>query len=120
MQPMFTFNPTRKIVYVNAAGLKLLPETEYALLVISATEKRLNIYPCDATTRDAVRLRFGGLSKNKSRYIRCLNNFSDKLMSLMAWSSNNRYRIRGEIALSDNNIILTFDLATAEVVTYAA
>jgi len=120
MQPMLTFNTKKCLVYINAAGLKLLSEMEYALFVISPTEKRLNIYPCDANTRDAVRVRSGGVSKNKSRYIRCLNDFSDKLMSLMAWSNNNRYRIRGEIALSDNNIILTFDLATAEVVTYAA
>ena len=120
MQPMFTFNPIRKMVYVNAAGLKLLPKTEYALFVISATEKRLNIYPCDANTRDAVRLRSGGLSKNKPRYIRCLDDFSDKLFLLMTWSNDYKYRMQGELALSGNSIILAFDLTTAEVIAYVA
>jgi len=119
MQPTFTFNPIRRLAYINTAGLQQFPEMEYALFLISATEKRLNIYPCDANTRDAVRLRSGGLSKNKPRYIRCLDDFSDKLLLLMTWNNDYKYRMQGELALSDNSIILTFDLTSAEVFIYA-
>ena len=99
MQPTLTLNPMRRLVYVNTAGLKLLPEIDYALFLISSNEKLLNIYPCDVNTRDAVRLRSGGLSKNKPRYIRFFDDFGNKLLDLMNWQSDCRYRLHGKMAI---------------------
>ena len=120
MQPTLTFNPIRRLVYVNAAGLKLLPETDYALFLISPGEKRLNIYPCDANARDAARLRSGGQNINKPRYIRFLDDFSDKLLELMKWQSDSIYRFQGCLTISNNDKILSFDLTSAEVFSYVA
>jgi hypothetical protein len=120
MQPMLTFNPIRRLVYVNAAVLKLLPETDYALFLISSDEKRLNIYPCGANARDAVRLRSGGLNKSKPHHSRFLTDFGDKLLELMKWQSNCKYRLRGALALSNSDAILSFDLTSAEVLSYVA
>ena len=114
-EPMLTFNPARSLVYINAAGLKRLPEMEYALFVISSEEKRLSIFPCDAGECDAVRLRSSGLNRNKPRHIRCRANFTDKLLVLMGWQSNCRYKTRGVLAIGENDTILTFDLVSAEV-----
>ena len=118
MQPTLTFNPTRRLVYINAAGLKLLPGIDYALFLISSNGKRINIYPCDANSRDAVRLRSGGLNKSKPRYIRFLDDFGGKLLDLMKWQSDCRYRLQGSLALSNDDSVLSFDLASAEVYSY--
>jgi len=114
-EPILTFNPVRGLVYINAAGLKRLPEMEYALFIISSEEKRLSIFPCDAGERDAVRLRSDSLNRNKPRYIRCRANFTDKLLVLMDWQNDCRYKMRGALAIGKKDTILTFDLVSAEV-----
>jgi hypothetical protein len=119
MQPTLTFNPMRSLFYINAVGLKQLPIVDYALLVISPEKRRLNIFPCDANERDAVRLRYGNASKNKPRHVRCRVDFTEKLLSLMAWRSDCKYRIHGVLAFSGNDTILSFELKTAEVCTHA-
>ena len=120
MQPTLTFNPIRRLVYINASGLKLLPEADYALILISSNEKRIIIYPCDANTRDAVKLRSSGLNISKPRYIRFLDDFGDKLLELMQWQRDCRYRLQGGLALSNSDMILSFDLTSAEVFFYVA
>jgi len=114
-EPMFTFNPSRNIIYVNAVSLKRLPDMEYALIVISSSEKRLSIFPCDTGERDAVRLRSGGQHRNKPRQIRCHADFKEKLLSLMKWRSDCRYRIIGYMATGQNDMIIAFDLSSAEI-----
>jgi hypothetical protein len=117
-KPTLTFNPANNLVYINAAGLRQLWEMEYALFIISSVEKRLSIFPCDADERDAVRLRSNGLNRNKPRYIRCRTGFTSKLLALMEWRSNYKYRIPGALAIGENNTILVFNLITAEVMLY--
>ena len=114
-EPMRTFNPTRGLIYINAAGLRRLPQMEYALFIISPKEKRLSLFPCDADERDAVRLRSGGTNTNKPRHIRCRTDFVDRLLALMQWHGDYKYKIRGVLALVEKDMILTFNLASAEV-----
>jgi len=114
-EPMITFNSASNLLYVNAVSLKRLPEMEYALLVISASEKRLSILPCGTGERDAVRLRSGGQARNKPRHIRCHTDFVDKLISLMNWRNDCRYRMIGYTATSGGNTIISFDLLSAEI-----
>ena len=118
MRPALTFNPVRQFVYVNAAGLKLLAETDYALFLISPGEKRLIIYPCNANARDAVRLRSCGQNIRKPRYIRFLDDFSDKILELMKWQSDCIYRLQGGLTMKSNDKFLSFDLTSAEVFSY--
>ena len=116
-EPMLTFNPIRSLVYVNAACLKRLPDMEYALFVISPAEKRLSIYPCGTNELNAVRLRSGGLNRNKPRQIRFYEDFADELLSLMQWSRDCRYRLIGYPAIGGTDTIVAFDLSSAEVFT---
>ena len=118
-EPMLTFNPMLGLVYINVIGLKRLPKMEYALFIISSEEKRLSIFPCDADERDAIRLRSGGLNSNKPRHIRCRADFINKLKVIMDWQINCRYKVRGALAIGENDTILTFDLTSAEVHSYA-
>lgn len=114
-EPMLTFNPIRNLVYVNAACLKRLPDMEYALFVISSAEKRLSIYPCGTNELNAVRLRSGGANRNKPRQVRFYDDFGDEMLSLMKWNRESRYRLIGYTAIGENNTIIAFDLASAEV-----
>ena len=114
-EPMLTFNPSRNLIYINAVSLRRLPDMEYALLVISSSEKRISILPCDTGERDAVRLRSGRQHRNKPRQIRCHVDFSDKMLSLMSWNRDCRYRAIGYMATRGNETIIAFDLCSAEV-----
>ena len=114
-EPMLTFNPLRNLIYVNAVSLKRLPDMEYALIVISSSEKRLSILPCDTAVRDTVRLRSNGQHRNKPRQIRCYVDFSEKLLSLMKWRHDCRYRMLGYVATGNDDTIIAFDLSSAEV-----
>jgi hypothetical protein len=113
-EPALTFNSARNLVYVNAVSLKRLPDMEYALFVISSSEKRLSILPCDTGERDAVRLRSGGLHRNKPRQVRCHTDFADKMISLMNWKRDCRYTMIGYTAKSGSDTIIAFDLSSAE------
>ena len=113
-EPILTFNPVRNFIYVNSACLKRLPNMEYALITISASEKRLSILPCSTGERHAVRLRSVGKHPNKPRHIRCRADFADKLVSLMDWNRESRYKILGYVATGDNSTIIAFDLQSAE------
>jgi len=114
-KPSLTFNPARGTVYVNAACLKRLPDMEYALLVISSREKRLSILPCDTSELDGVRLRSAGTNRNQPRHIRCRDNFTEDMLTLMQWSRGYRYRMIGYLAVGERDTIVAFDLPSAEV-----
>ena len=114
-EPILTFNPARGLVYVNAISLKRLPDMDYALLVISASERRLSIFPCGTGERDAVRLRSGGQHQNKPRQVRCRVEFSEQMLSLMNWKRECRYRMIGYTAVGKYNTLITFDLSSAEI-----
>jgi len=88
---------------------------DYALIVISPIEKRLSIYPCGMNERDAVRLRSGGINPDKPRQVRCCNDFSEKMLSLMQWSREYRYRMIGYVAKGNRDTIIVFDLSSSEV-----
>ena len=113
-EPMLTFNPARNLVYVNAVSLKRLPDMDYALIVISSSERRLSIYPCNTNEQHAVRLRSGGQHRNKPRQVRCYEDFSEKMLSLMKWKRDCRYRMIGYTAVGEYNTIIAFDLSSAE------
>jgi hypothetical protein len=114
-EPTLTFNPHRKLLYVNAVSLEQLPDWDYALLLISSSEKRLKVFPCVGDERDAVRLRSAGKQQNKPRQIRCLADFSEKMLSLMEWKHDCRYKTSGYVAVRDNVTMIVFDLSSAKV-----
>ncbi len=113
-EPMFTFYPARNMVYVNSACLKRLPNLVHALFAISTSEKRLSVLPCDVSERDAIRLRSLGRYANRPRQVRCHTDFSDKLLSLMEWKRDCRYRMIGYVASGEYDTIIAFDLSAAE------
>ena len=114
MTSTLTINLARSLIYVNAGSLKMLPCMEHALLLISSSEKRLRIIPCESGELNAVRLRTGSLIKIKSRHIRCYKEFVEQMLDLTGWSRDFRYRITGYTSIYENNSIITFDLSAPE------
>lgn len=113
--PMLTINSTMRTLYINTAGLKHLPEIEFALILISQEDKRLSIFPCDGGERDAIRLRSRGNNLNKPRKIRFREEFWDYLSFLTKWKSDRKYRMIGYVASNGVNKVIAFDLTSAEV-----
>lgn len=113
-EPMITFNPARHLVYVNAVCLKRLPDMDYALFLVFPVEKRLCLRPCGADERNAVRLRSAGKNRCGVRHIRC-EEFMRKTIMLMQWNHDCRYRLLGNIAECNDETVIMFDLASAEV-----
>ena len=112
-EPMITFNPARNLVYVNAACLKHFPDMDYVQFLIFPTEKKLGLRPCGMIMRDAVRLRSAGKSRQKPRHITC-SEFMCRIIELMQWNSDYRYRLPGNVAACNDETIIAFDLASAE------
>ncbi|MCL2639068.1 MAG: hypothetical protein FWD48_11955 [Oscillospiraceae bacterium] len=107
---MITFNAKRDIIYVNAACLKRLPDMEYVHILISPPEKKLALRPCGANERNAIRIKS---ESNKKRYIRC-DDFIKRIIILMGWEGNNRYKLHGKIVELNDEIIIVFNLDCAE------
>jgi hypothetical protein len=104
------------MIYLNSAGLKELSNMEYVMFTILSGDKKLGLLPCDENTRDAIPVRSGGKSKKRPRYIRCRAGIAEKILNLMQWEKDCRYRVRGLEATCDNKKILSFNLATAEAI----
>lgn len=113
-EPMITFNPARDLVYVNAVCLKRLTDMDYALFLVFPAAKRLCLCPCGADELNAVRLRSAGKNRCRVRHIRC-EEFMHKLIVLMQWNRDCRYRLLGTIAEYNAETAIVFDLTSAEV-----
>ncbi len=114
-EPTLTINPAKRVVYINAAGLKRLPDMEYAFILISKTDNRISIFPCDSGERDAIRLRAGGINRNKPRHIHCSKEFWNAFLHLTGWKRDSRYRLIGYVARGESDTIISFALSSAEV-----
>jgi hypothetical protein len=114
-EALVTIDPSRKLLYLNAASLKTIPIMEYALILISSSEKRLCIYLCETGERDAMRMRSGGKHRNKPHQLRCREELVEKILTLMNWNCESRYKIAGYIMKAKSDVIIIFDLSVAKV-----
>ena len=112
-EPMVIFNPARDFVYVNAVCLKSLPDMVYAQFLIFPADKNLSLRPCMAEDRERVRLRSAGKHPNRARHIRC-EEFMGKILRLMNWNKDYRYKLLGNIVERNDETVISFDLTSYE------
>lgn len=115
-EPMLTLIPAKKVVYINAACFRRLPELEYAQFAVYDEEKRLILKPCSANSRDYVRVKSAGINSSRAKRIRGCE-FMRKVMLLMGWDINCRYKARGYVFRGGKETFLLFDLASALVLS---
>ena len=110
-EPSFTFNNNR--VSVNTACIKKLPECDYIQILVNPDEKKLAVKPCSEDEKDSFRW-CSATAKRSPKQITC-RIFYAKVMSLMNWSNNNRYKLLGKLIRSGDDLLFVFSLDDAEI-----
>jgi hypothetical protein len=105
---------TAEKVSVNTACIRKLPETEYVQFLVNPTEKKLAVKPCSETAKDSFCwTTVGKDGKRKPKSISC-KIFYAKVMKLMDWDPNYRYKILGKLIRTKEDLLFVFDLTCAE------
>ncbi len=111
-EPSVTFN--REKVSVNVACINKLPEVEYVQFLVNPEEKKLAVKPSMEESRDSFCwVSKGSNGKRKPKTISCRIFFA-KVMNLMGWDPEYRYKILGKLIRTGTDTIFVFDLACAE------
>ena len=104
---------SREKVSVNTACLRKLPEVEYVQFLVNPTEKKLAVKPCQEDMKDSFRWSSGEGKKRKPKHITCRIFFA-KIMNLMGWNPEYRYKILGKLIRTSSDLLFIFDLTSAE------
>nr|DAQ88169.1 MAG TPA: hypothetical protein [Caudoviricetes sp.] len=110
-EPSFTLNKSK--VSVNKACIRKLPEIEYVQILVNSTEKKLAVRPCLDEEKDSVRWCSSGEKKNPKQ-ITC-RIFYAKVIELMGWNPDNRYKLLGKLMKSNDEYLFIFDLNNPEI-----
>ena len=110
-EPSITFNKNK--IALNTDCIRKLPEVEYVQMLVNPEEKKIAVRPCQEDEKDSFRWRSAG-NKLKPKQITCKVFFA-KIMSLMGWNPNNRYKLLGKLIESGGELLFTFDLKTPEI-----
>ena len=101
-------------VSVNMACIRRLPNVEYVQFLVNPTEKKLAVKPCSEDMKDS--FRWSSTSedgKRKPRSISCKIFFA-KVMKLMDWNPEYRYKVLGKLVHAGSDYLFVFDLTCAE------
>ena len=104
---------SREKVQVNTACIRKLPEVEYVQFLVNPNEKKLAVKPCKEDMKDSFRWISGEGNKRKPKAISCRIFFA-KIMSLMGWNPEYRYKILGKLIRTSTDLLFVFDLTSAE------
>ncbi len=110
-EPSITFN--RNKVSLNTACLKRLPNVKYVQILVNPTERKLAVRPSSEDTKDAFIWCTQG-EKRKPKQVTCRVLFA-KIMDLMNWNPDHRYKLLGKLIQSRNEYLFSFDLTSTEI-----
>ena len=111
-EPSVTLNDEK--VSVNSACIRKLPNANYVQFLVNPTEKKLAVKPCSEDTKDSFCWStIGADGKKRPKTISCRIFFA-KVMKLMGWNPNCRYKILGKLVHAGSESIFVFDLTSAE------
>jgi len=108
-EPSITFCDNR--FSVNAACLKKAPNTDYVQVLVHQEQKKLVVRPCSEDRKDS----FAWCTiRRKPKKVICALFFA-KIMSLMNWNPEHRYKIIGKLIHSQGQYLFVFDLNSPEI-----
>ena len=111
-EPSVTFKDEK--VSVNAACLNKLPDVDYVQFLVNPKEKKLAVKPCTEEMKDSFCWATkNGEDKRKPKLISCKIFFA-KVMNLMGWNSDYRYKVLGKLIRTKTDLLFVFDLTSAE------
>ena len=108
-EPSISFNNCK--VTLNTAGMKKLPNVSYIQFLVNAEQKKLAVKACTEDEKDSF---LWCNSKRKPRPITCRIFFA-KIVSLMEWNPQHRYKLLGKIIKTGDDFLILFDLNATEV-----
>ena len=111
-EPSITFNNYK--FYVNTACLSRFPNTEYVQVLVNQETKILALRPCSDRDRDSFVWCRDFKGKRKPKQITC-RIFFGKIMSLMGWNPDYRYKLLGKLIQANGEYLIAFDLNSTEV-----
>lgn len=110
-EPSITFCDNR--FSVNAACLKKSPGTEFVQVLVNQEEHKLAVRPCSEDVKDS----FAWCTlRHKTKKVICPL-FFGKIMSMMDWNPEHRYKIIGKMIRSQGQYLFVFDLNAREIYT---
>ncbi len=108
-EPSITFNRCK--VSLNMASLKRLPDVDYVQILVNSEENKLAVRPCSEDEKDS----FPWCTpKRKPKQITCRVFFA-KIVHLMDWNPDYRYKLLGKLIKSGNEYLFIFDLTATEI-----
>lgn len=110
-EPSFTINKDK--VAVNMACIRKLPETDYVQILVNPLEKKLAVRPCSEQEKDSFKWCTGGKKRGPRQITARI--FVAKVMHLMDWNPDYRYKLLGKLINSNDQLLFVFDLTTPEI-----
>ena len=111
-EPSISFNNYK--FYVNTACLSRFPNTEYVQVLVNQETKILALRPCGDRDRDSFAWCRDSKGRRKPKQITC-RIFFGKIMSLMGWNPDYRYKLLGKLIQANGEYLIAFDLNSTEV-----
>ena len=111
-EPVLTFSKSK--VFANKACLRKMPEVEYVQFLVNSEEKKLVIRPSAEDEKDSFAwYRING-TEIMPRQIICRVFFA-KIINLMGWNPDYRYKLLGKIIRSGEEKLMVFDMKAPEI-----
>lgn len=111
-EPSITFNECK--FFANVACLSKFPNAKYAQVLVNREKKILALRPCEEGARDSFPWCNDSNGKRKTHAITCKIFFA-KIVDLMEWNPNYKYKILGKLIHANGEYLLVFDLTATEV-----
>lgn len=108
-EPSISFS--RSKISLNTACLKRFPSIDYVQILVNSEENKLAVRPCSEDEKDSF---LWCTSKRKPKQITC-RVFYAKIIDLMNWNSDYRYKLLGKLIKSGNEYLFIFDLTATEI-----
>ncbi len=101
----------------NMACLRRFPSVTHIQILIHPEQKRLIIRPCQPDAPDSLRWVRGGKSKEICNRDLLCKIFAAKVFDLMGWDVQYRYKMMGNLAVCDGEMLFLFRLTDFELFT---
>lgn len=111
-EPSITFNNCK--VSLNTACLNRLPDVSYVQILVNPEEKKLAVRPSSDEEKDSFLWCTAKSIKRKPKQITCRMFFA-KIVQLMGWNPNYRYKLLGKLVKSGGEYLFIFDLTAMEI-----
>ncbi|MGE5417445.1 MAG: integrase [Acidobacteriota bacterium] len=111
-EPSITFNNCR--ISLNKACLTRLPHVDYVQILVNPEEMKLAVRPSSEDEKDSFLWCTTRGEKRKPKQILCRMFFA-KVIQLMDWNPDYRYKLLGKLIQSGSEHLFIFDLTATEI-----